>query len=146
MIRIAAGEKERDMRERGKFMKIRKPELRITRFDSGDVISTSGAGLGFTRLPVADYTYYESISPRYITWKTEIDESRGITTYGDRTRGISGITEDGSATPGGNPTNDWLYTWFNGPDKGWYTENKTLQSYYDAGYTYDTIRKDNSTN
>ena len=102
-------------------MKLRKPELRITRFESGDVISTSGAGPGFTRLPVADYTYYESINPRYVTWKTEVDESQGS-------------------------SNDWLYTWFNGPDKGWYTENKTLQSYYDAGYTYDTIRKDNSTN
>ena len=127
-------------------MKLRKPELRITRFESEDVISTSGAGPGFTRLPVADYTYYESINPRYVTWKTEVDESDGSITGGTRTRGISGIDANGVATPGGRPDNDWLYAWFNGPDKGWYTENKTLQSYFDAGYTYETIRKDNSTN
>ena len=127
-------------------MKLRKPELRITRFESGDVISTSGAGLGFTRLPVADYTYYESISPRYVTWKTEVDESQGSSSVSTRMQGIAGIDESGAATPGGKPNNDWLYTWFNGADKGWYTENKTYQSYVDAGYDYETIRKDNSTN
>ena len=127
-------------------MKMEPPFLKIVRFSEGDVIATSGPGLGFTRLPVADYTYYESLNPQYVTYKTEVDESRGVVTTGSRLRGIAGITEDGEATPGGTPTNDWLYTWFNGPDKGWYTENKTLQSYMDAGYTYETIRKDNSTN
>lgn len=127
-------------------MKIQNPFLKVVRFSDSDVIATSGAGSGFTRLPVADYTYYESLNPRYVSYKTEVDESRGVTTSGNRLRGIAGIAEDGEATPGGSPTNDWLYTWFNGPDRGWYTENKTLRSYMDAGYTYETIRKDNSTN
>ena len=128
-------------------MEIQKPILKVVRFSNGDVIATSGAGLGFTRLPVGDYTYYEdTIYPRYTTYKSEVDESHGRPTTGNRLRGISGIDADGSATPGGSPDESWLYTWFNGADRGWYTENKTLQSYYDAGYTYDTIRKDNSTN
>ena len=127
-------------------MKIQNPFLKVVRFSDSDVIATSGPGSGFTRLPVADYTYYERLNPRYVTYKTEVDESQGSTTFGSRLRGIAGISEDGTATPGGTPTNDWLYTWFNGSDRGWYTENKTLQSYMDAGYTYETIRKDNSTN
>ena len=127
-------------------MKIQNPFLKVVRFSDSDVIATSGAGSGFTRLPVADYTYYESLNPRYVSYNTEVDEARGVTTSDSRLRGIAGIAEDGTATPGGTPSNDWLYTWFNGSDKGWYTENKTLQSYMDAGYTYETIRKDNSTN
>ena len=127
-------------------MKIQNPFLKVVRFSDSDVIATSGDGLGFTRLPVADYTYYENLNPRYVTYKTEVDESQGSTTFGSRLRGIAGISEDGTATPGGRASNGWLYTWFNGSDRGWYTENKTLQSYMDAGYTYETIRKDNSTN
>ena len=127
-------------------MKIPNPFLKVVRFSDSDVIATSGAGLGFTRLPVADYTYYENLNPRYVTYKTEVDESRGVTTFGSRLQGISGISADGTATPGGRASNGWLYTWFNGADRGWYTENKPFQWYRDAGYTDETIRKDNSTN
>ena len=126
-------------------MKIQELFCEVVRFPDVDVIVTSAA-VGFIRLPVADYTYYENLNPRYVAYKTEVEESRGNTTTGDRLQGIVGIAEDGSGTPGGKPTNDWLYAWFDAPEKGWYTENKTLQSYLDAGYTFETIIKNNTTN
>ena len=126
-------------------MKMQKPVLTAVHFPDSDIIAASGAG--FTRLPVGDSEYYDNLPIHYVTYKTEIDESNGSTmSVSDRLRGIAGIAANGSATAGGRPDNSWYYTWFNASDRGWYTENKTLQSYYDAGYTYATIRKDNSTN
>lgn len=125
-------------------MKMQKPVLTAVHFPDSDVIAASGAG--FTRLPVGGSEYYANLPIRYVTYKTEVDESNGSQTVSSRLWGIAEIAADGSATAGGRPDNSWYYTWFNASDSGWYTEDKTLQSYIDAGYEYATIRKDNSTN